>query len=109
MSKLDGLKSKQVGESIEFKNAIQKTTQLFKNKGSTINIEEVDQILASMRKVALQQKKTMVITRIFVVNGDKKASYKDMDEFMEYYEGRVKDVDKFHEFYQVDITTTTSK
>jgi hypothetical protein len=34
-------------------------------------------------------------TKIYVVNGDKKESYKDVHTFMEYYEGRVKDVTNF--------------
>jgi hypothetical protein len=98
-----------VGEAIQFKKFIQKTQQIYRDKGESINIDEVDQIINSMKTTAKKQKKIMTITRIFVVNGDKKATWKDLDTFTEYYDGKVKDVDKFHEFFQVYITYAISK
>jgi len=59
--------------------------------------------------VAKKQKKKMTITRIFVVNGDKKSTWKDLQEFEDYYAGRVKDVEKFHKFFQVYVTYAISK
>jgi hypothetical protein len=106
---MQSLKSKQVGETLEFKNIFQKTQHIYRDNGKTINIDEVDQLIGSMKANAKKQKKNMAITRIFVVNGDKKASWKDIDEFSEYYNGRVKDVDKFHEFFQVYVTYSTDK
>lgn len=101
------LKSKQIGEPIEFANATQKTTMLYKDTG-TININDMEKIIQSFNRVAKNKKQNTKVTRIFVVAGDKKATWNDIDEFMEYYEGRVKDADKFHEFFQVYITTATS-
>ncbi len=105
---MNNLKSKQIGQDIVFAGATQKTQQIYREKGSTIHIDEVEQIINSMQKVARNQKKNMNILRIYVVNGDKRSTWKDMDEFLEYYQGKVKDVDKFTEFYQLDITYAVS-
>lgn len=101
---MSNLKMKQVGNEVNFPGYTQKTTKFYKEKG-TINIKQVEKILESANRVAKAENKTMRIVRIFVVNGDKRATWKSMEEFEDYYAGRVKNVDKFHEFFQVDVTT----
>lgn len=105
---MNGIKKKDIGPKMKFKKFTQQTTMLYKEKG-TINISEVDKIVKTLENVAKKDGKNMKITRIYVVNGDKRATYKDATSFDDYYEGRVKDVDKFHEFFQVEITTSVSK
>ena len=95
---------KQVGDEINFPGYTQKTTKFYKEKG-TINIKQVQKILDSANRVAEAQNKIMKIVRIYVVNGDKRATWKSLEEFEDYYAGRVKDSEKFHDFYQVDVTT----
>lgn len=104
---MQNLKRKQVGEEIKFSGFTQKTTKFYKEKG-TINISQLDKIVEAMKRVAKQEKKNLSIVRIYVVNGDKRASYKNLQDFEDYYEGRVKDAEKFHEFFQVDITTAVN-
>ena len=101
---MNKLKKEQVGSEILFAGHKQKTTKFYKETG-TINIEQLDKIVEAMHREAERAKKDMKIARIYVVNGDKRASYKSMEEFEDYYQGRVKDVEKFHEFFQIDITT----
>jgi len=98
------LKHEQVGKEIQFTGYKQKTTKIYKEKG-TINIDNAEDIIKAMQKVAKKQKKEMRIVRLYVVNGDKSASYTSMESFLDYYQGRVKDAEKFHDFFQIDITT----
>ena len=95
---------KQVGDVIQFPGYTQKTTKFYKEKG-TININQLDKIIDSAIRIAKKDNLEMKIVRIYVVNGDKRATWKSIDDFMDYYAGRVDDVEKFHDFYQVDVTT----
>jgi hypothetical protein len=94
---------------VDFAGFTQKTTQVYRNDGRLFGVNDLEKIVKSMKSVAEKQKKDMKIVRIFVVNGDKKATWSNVDEFMDYYEGRVKDESKFHDFYQVQITTAFGK
>lgn len=101
---MSGLTHRKVKET-KFEHYTQTTTQISREDGGMININKVDKILKGMRKTVEKQNKEMSIVRIYVVNGDKKATWKDVESFMDYYEGRVADPTKFHEFYQVHVTT----
>lgn len=105
---MNNLKHKQIGQDVQLVDSVQKTQQLYREKGVTINIHEVDQILDSMVNIAAKQNKTMNILRVYVVNGEKRSTWKDLDDFLAYYQGLVKETDKFTEFMQVDITYAIS-
>jgi hypothetical protein len=96
-------------KEVDFPKVTQKTKQIYRDDGKLFGIDDLDKMIKSMSKVSKQQKKTMKITRIYVMNGANRSSWKDEESFMEYYEGRVKDESKFHEFSQVHITMDFQK
>ena len=104
------LKYVQLGESIDFGRNIQKKVQIYRDgKDKTINIDQLENIFDSMKNAALQKKQKMSIVRVYVMNGEKRSSYKDIDDFYDYYMGRVANADKFHEFNQIEITYIVQK
>ena len=104
------LKYVQIGEPIDFGKSIQKKVQIYRDgKDKTINIDQLETIFDSMKNSAKAKKQKLSIVRVYVMNGDKRSSYKDMDDFYDYYGGRVANPDKFHEFHQIEISYIVQK
>ena len=104
------LKYVQVGTPIDFGRNIQKKVQIYRDgKDKTINIDQLENIFDSMKNSAQAKQQKLSIVRVYVVNGEKRSSYKDIDDFYEYYMGRVANADKFHEFNQIEITYIVQK
>ena len=106
---MSNLKYVQIG-AVDFGRNIQKKVQIYRDqKDKTINIDQLENIFDSMKNAALQKKQKMSIVRVYVMNGEKRSSYKDIDDFYDYYMGRVANDNKFHEFNQIEITYIVQK
>jgi hypothetical protein len=84
---------------------IQETTQVYRQKGKFINARETLDIANAIKTAAIKKGIKMEVKHIFVMNGDKRATFKDVQALEDYYEGKVKDVDKFLLFSSISITT----
>lgn len=81
----------------------QVTFQIYK-ENSTMSLEEIRKLKQEIQRQGTIKYGNYKIALIRVLNGDKYASFKSIDDFNNYYEGKVQEVDKFQKFYQMQFT-----
>lgn len=94
------LKTRNVGK-------VTQTTVQFNKKNTFLHMDEMADIIKSIKKKVTDNGRLVSIPLIRVLNGSNWVTFTNEDDYLEYYEGKVKDKAKFEDFYQIQITVHT--
>ncbi len=80
------------------------TKQYYRQNDETIHIDEVEQMVNTVKRLGHKKYDNFKVDYIKVLNGTEWRTFRSLQEFYDYFNNMVKEVSKFTEVYQIKIS-----